>query len=304
MFFSFSLLKTDEFQRYLGYKVQDMVPLFGLITLIPPPKPFPLPLSELATRDELYHWLSRILLHIIAQAQPKPIPSRPRMPNNLVALLHIILHLHMIGFPAHWLSQFLSDIILDKLYTTAPIYTTGLLPVELSERDRTVKRRKLHLAPWIVDFELILSLAYEMLPIPLFLPTKASEDDFQIVPSEAIGRYQVKLKEWSFISRSELPVNNDGNITLLFKSPTSPDIRNLAANVADIVEGRLTRKGEIYLQTVVEKCHMDQQKLVWRMKKSRFEKMKKEGWYLVPIRSDMKEPGVFSVAFRVKSVNR
>ncbi|KAF5358671.1 hypothetical protein D9758_007758 [Tetrapyrgos nigripes] len=250
--------------------------MFGLITLVPPSKPFPLPLSDLATREELHYWLSKILLHTIAQAQPMPIPARPRMPNNLVTFINIILHLHKIGFPAHWLSQFLSDVISDKLHTTAPTYTGGL-PVKLSERDRTVKKRKLHLAPWIPDFELILSSAYEMLPIPIFLPTKTSKDDLEIVPPEDIGRYQVKLKQWTFTSKSELPVNNDGNITLLFKSPPSPDITDLAAKVVE--------------------------KLIWRMRKSRFEKMKREGWFIVPIRSDMKEPAAYGVpATRCKEI--
>ncbi|KAK7453530.1 hypothetical protein VKT23_011810 [Stygiomarasmius scandens] len=79
---NFSLLMPSEFHRYLGYKVKDMKPMFGLITLTPPPKGFPLALSQLATREEMYSWLSKVLFHIIAQGQPRQEPARPRMPNN------------------------------------------------------------------------------------------------------------------------------------------------------------------------------------------------------------------------------
>jgi len=64
-----------------------------------------------------------------------------------------------------------------------------------------------------------------------------------------------------------------------------------ARALADVVDGKPAKKGEVYLQTVVEKCNMQDWKLVFRMRKSRSEKMKRENWSLAPIRSDLRETG-------------
>jgi len=294
LFPSFSLLYPGELERYLGFRAKDMVPVFGLITLVPSNQAYPLPLSRLAGRQELYHWLTRILLYTIVPPQPRPDLLRPRLPNNLTAFLNILFHLHSIGYPGHWLSQFLSDVVTDQLYSTAVPYL-GKTIIPLSEHGRTAAKRKLHLNPWLPDFELLVSSAYEALPFPVTLPDGHSEDDFHIASMDDMGCYEAKITQWSVSSMMPFLNNGDFVLSLIFKSPGSPETNTLAKRLGDVVEGKVTRKGQIYIQTVVDTCDMKSGKIVWRMRRSRFEKMKRDNWTLEPMRSDTQEAGEFCV---------
>jgi len=130
---SFSLLMPSESHQYLGYPVKDMKPMFGLITLTPPPNGFPLALSQQLGKKCIRGYQRCCCTPLLRVNQDRN-PLGHGCPT--IALLNIILHLHTVGFPEHWLSQSLTDI----LKTTAPTYTGGL-PIELSERHRKVKAK-------------------------------------------------------------------------------------------------------------------------------------------------------------------
>ncbi|THU91070.1 hypothetical protein K435DRAFT_968380 [Dendrothele bispora CBS 962.96] len=286
---NFALTTPKDFHRFLGARVKDMTPVFGLITLVPPSLPLPLPISQLASRSELTHWLTKIMLYTIAPAIPLLEPMRARYPNNLTPFFHLLFHLHSVGFPDHWLSQFLSDVISDKVYSTAAPYL-GETPIPLSEYGRCVPKRKLHLDPWLPDFELVLSSAYDALPFPLIAPDGRSEDDFHVCSMDEMGRYQAKVSSWSISVIMPNFLNIDSSLSILFRKPgATPDGNVIARKIGDVVEGKVTKRGQIYMQTVVETCDVKSGKIVWRMRKSRFEKMKREGWTLEPIRSDLQE---------------
>ncbi|KAE9410311.1 hypothetical protein BT96DRAFT_371276 [Gymnopus androsaceus JB14] len=72
----YTLLPIADVPRFLGCVVKDMAPTGGVITLQPWSQPYPLPLSKLASREELTHWLTRLLLLILAT--PKYMEKRLR----------------------------------------------------------------------------------------------------------------------------------------------------------------------------------------------------------------------------------
>lgn len=291
----YTLLPIADLPRFLGCVVKDMAPMGGVITLQPWSQPYPLPLSKLASREELTHWLTRLLLLILAT--PKYMEKRLRWvfhPNNLVSFLNLLIHLHSVGFPAHWLSEFLTDILKNQLTSTAASYV-GLLPPPLTEARWEVPRRKLFLDPWKVDWENILSDACEALPFPISIPPTANRDfdDIRICSPQEIGRYQVFLdpSNWLLDRSKQNRISTNQCATLMFvRLPSRFSGDELAQKIADIVEGKVTKAGDLYILTMVDEIYA--RGIVWRMRKSRFEKMRRENWVLIPVRYDSQEAGL------------
>lgn len=151
-------LTSQELSRYLGCHVVDMDPwsLISLKRLYTP-----LPLSELASQEELVRWLSRILQSILAPGRlSQSMVERVYYPNNLVAFVDLLIHLHGVGFPSHWLSGFFASIIANTLASDVSPYL-GILPIPSSERGRRVAPRRVNLRPWHADLENILAVSYE-----------------------------------------------------------------------------------------------------------------------------------------------
>ncbi|KAF8827058.1 hypothetical protein HHX47_DHR5000531 [Lentinula edodes] len=286
----YTLLSVADVPRFLGYRVKHMEPVFGLILLTPPSQPFPLPLSQLASRVELIHWLSRVLVYTLAPPQSRMEAFRVMYPNNLVPFLNILLHLQTVGFPSHWLSEFLHDVLHDRLMSTATPYS-GTMPTPIIEAKRVVQRRKLFLDPWKVDWENMLSIAHEALPFPIHVAHDSTSDEICITSQDEIGHYQATVgpSGWCFPTQM-MRLNTDQCAVLIFIGPKAQYGADwLAKNMAEVLEGRATRKGDVYVLTVVDEMNMGSSKISWRMRRSRADKMKKEKWTMVPIRFDARE---------------
>ncbi|KAJ3899861.1 hypothetical protein F5879DRAFT_467980 [Lentinula edodes] len=287
---TYTLLSVADVPRFLGYRVKHMEPVFGLILLTPPSQPFPLPLSQLASRVELIHWLSRVLVYTLAPPQSRMEAFRVMYPNNLVPFLNILLHLQTVGFPSHWLSEFLHDVLHDRLMSTATPYS-GTMPTPIIEAKRVVQRRKLFLDPWKVDWENMLSIAHEALPFPIHVAHDSTSDEICITSQDEIGHYQATVgpSGWCFPTQM-MRLNTDQCAVLIFIGPKAQYGADwLAKNMAEVLEGWATRKGDVYVLTVVDEMNMGSSKISWRMRRSRADKMKKEKWTMVPIRFDARE---------------
>ncbi|KAH8826843.1 hypothetical protein DL96DRAFT_1556053 [Flagelloscypha sp. PMI_526] len=289
---NYTLLLARDIPRYLGCGVKHMKPMFGLITLTQPSKPLPLLLSDLATRTELNFWLHRLMIYAMIPPAPQLESVRVVYPNNLVAVFNIIVHLQTIGYPLHWLSEFLTDILLDRCYSSAVPYT-GRLPVPLSEASASKAQRKLHLDPWKVDWELILSESRNALVFPPTFPLNPSPTSLTLCTPNEFANYRVQNVSWSIGSSMFMWFNEDPNLSLLFMSPgLSIGAERIVKNMVNILEGEfVSRKNEIYVQSVIQTCDMEGRVLQWRMKKERVEMMKRASWTMVPIRFDVREAG-------------
>ncbi|KIM72449.1 hypothetical protein PILCRDRAFT_16127, partial [Piloderma croceum F 1598] len=132
--------------------------------------PFPRPLSELASREEVVTWLTRVFLCTVVPGSSGLGAFRARLPNNLVAFVELLIHLQEVGFPSHWLSDFLQSILSDSLVTNIAPYH-GKWPIPVSEITRRVRSRKVRLDPWRAELETILATAYEGIPFMVSLPS-------------------------------------------------------------------------------------------------------------------------------------
>lgn len=205
------------------------------------------------------------------------------------------------GFPGHWLSEFLNEIVQDNLVSTATP-NLGTLPAPLSEAKRVVPARKLFLDPWKLDWENILSAAYEVLLFPIHIPRFSKKqnrdiDEVSICSSDEIGCYQAKLahKHWSFYTTLPgMRMNTDPCFALFFLRPGIPySADHLAAKIANVIDGQVTKAGDFYVLTVVDELSIESGKIGWRMRKTRVEKMKQEKWTMIPVRFDAREAGSF-----------
>ncbi|OSX56847.1 hypothetical protein POSPLADRAFT_1050487 [Postia placenta MAD-698-R-SB12] len=105
---NYTFLKLADVPRYLGCRVVSKEAVMAVLAI--GSLPLPRPLSELASRQELTTWLTRVLLAELVSGRSKEPPFKIRMPHGLVAFFALLLHLYRVGYPGHWLSDFLNSV--------------------------------------------------------------------------------------------------------------------------------------------------------------------------------------------------
>lgn len=268
-----------------------MSPNFDIINL--GSQPLPRPLAELASRTELIAWLIRVLFATLLAARDLGAPMSVRYPNNLVAFVHLLIHLISVGFPAHWLSDFLQSVLSDSVVTDVALYT-GNFPIPTSELNRRAVKRKLCLEPWLIDLETILATSYEMLPFSLTPPPGFS------VSYSDIALFETKLSFFSFNPMSSAPrrPSHIPVISLIFyKYSKNLNAIDLITNIPQILDGKkkYTGKGELFIMTVVERFDVRDGVIRWRMSRKRMRIMKMQKWVMASYRFDAQEIGSFAV---------
>lgn len=250
-----------------------MEPVYGIIQLAP--MALPRPLDELASREELQAWLCRLLIYTLIQPASTLHMFRVVYPHNMVALVKILQRLLEVGFPAHWISEFLQQVLNDKLVTNVPPYL-GNLPIPPLEVKRTVQNRQVYLGPWLVDLETILAVGFGAVPFPLTLPPGFAKT------YEEIGMYEAPMQssfDLAFMPRSSNP---DGVVSLVFYKANRRVIpKEVGENLPLILEGKpFLERGSMYIITAVEKHGRPGTTIRWRMSRKRVQKMKAEDWKL------------------------
>ncbi|KAJ3551566.1 hypothetical protein NM688_g4626 [Phlebia brevispora] len=273
-----------EVPRNLGLKVihsQIVMQSLSIKT-----EPLPRPLSALASRQELTAWLTRVLFQILMPGKTAPPPTRITLPNNVNAFIHLLIHLHSVGFPAHWLAGFLQNMLSGSMVSDIQSYQ-DFYPIPLEERHRRVPSRKVRLDPWLLDLENALAIVYDALPFAVTVPS-----DLAHSPSD-IALWKAKLISdplMNFTSQSvahlHTPVDPVMNL-LVFKGDNTGQI--VLDSYKKIFEGGKTVKpGDFFFLTAIDVYDMeDTGEVRWRMSRERVKKMKREvDWYILPVRSD------------------
>ncbi|KAL1970428.1 hypothetical protein VTN77DRAFT_4072 [Rasamsonia byssochlamydoides] len=107
---------------------------------------------------------------------------------NLTNFFWLLIHLHEIGYPGHWLAEVLAKILEDQVVTTARPPRT--LPLDVDEVSRRHPPAKLSTAPYIAEMSTLTVLFQRLLPFSL--TTTAS------LPSPAsIYSYSIRMREVS-----------------------------------------------------------------------------------------------------------
>lgn len=286
--FRYMLVRVQDVPRYLGCRVLRMSPAWDIINLAP--NPLPRPLHELASRNELVSWLTRVFFAIIIPGKGNAHITSVRYPNNLVAFIELLVHLYRVGFPAHWLADFLQSVISDSLTTDIAPYL-GKLPIPVAEIYRRVTRRKVCLEPWLADLENILAMSYESLPFAFCGPPGFSKSYSEIGLFETtISQHVLDPATSMNMLPPHVPV-----VSLIFYKPGSFAPRYLLSNLTQIIEGKkLTGQGELFVLTSVESFSIKDGVVRWRMSKKRIRKMKMQKWVMISYRFDVDDIGQLS----------
>ncbi|KAI0366568.1 hypothetical protein BV20DRAFT_1055566 [Pilatotrama ljubarskyi] len=280
-------LLAQDVPRYLGCRVIRSQAVFDGVVL--GPLPLPRSLSELATRDELTAWLTRVLFNIFIPGRSRGLPEDVRLPHNLVALFGLLMHLHRVGFPSHWLSEFLGRVLSGSMVSDIAPYD-GTLPIPLDDMRRRVASRRVRTDPWLVEFEDIVATAYYAIPFPVgnFLPADFSRDPQDIQVWEAKVSAAIPFKTgrgpWMGPGSPYEPITR-----LLFYKPAEVAPRALIHGMRAVFEGKPTPPpGTFFFLTAQELVQYDR-RIRFRLSRRRVERMKGEKWSMIAYRQDTGE---------------
>ena len=290
--------------RFLGCRIINSHALADVLSVGRIKPGLGLPIEGLATREELIGWLNRQLVNILSPGKPHQGVVRVRSPNNLVAFINLLVHLCDLGFPAHWISDYVQNMLADKVVTRA-IPSRGL-PIPINDVQGAAVDRKLMLGPWMAELETILASVRKGLPFFVSLPL----DGGIVVASELedIGRFETKVRSFAELRLMQHLFSPFDPVTnLLFWKPSSLSGRSeqaLKKEGEKITEqevdgvllsgGQPSSKwnGKFLVLTAQESVHQDQG-VSWRMAKKRVERMRKEGWVMMIVTSDFRIGGTF-----------
>lgn len=158
---TYTFLAIKELPKFLGCRVISISP-YTTVVLVS--STFPIPLKELASRNELTIWLTRIRLCTIRPWYSRPTPCLVHYPDNLVVFVDLLIHLDKVGFLAHWLTEFLGRVLLNDLVTDI-IPSLGVFPILLEERTQRVPMHRINLDPWNLELKTVLAGGYKVLPL-------------------------------------------------------------------------------------------------------------------------------------------
>lgn len=253
-----------------------------MTTMALTPLPLPRPLDKLASRNEFHRWLHRIFLSIVRHGENQNIAGRMRIecPNTVVTFVHLLLYLHRVGFPPHWIADAVQP-LLDGLLVTDLRPYTGKLPIPISELIAVHESKRLSLKVWQACMEVAFVTAGTALPFHLRLPPQFPES------SAAIGRYKVDgIKFMTTYQPPDVP-----SAILVFYQESKWD--SIAKGYGEMrllrfdswFEGIHDQHMQVYLG--VDDMRIEEGVVRWRMSKERYETMRREKWGLVVFRMDM-----------------
>ncbi|KAI0470778.1 hypothetical protein GGR56DRAFT_657542 [Xylariaceae sp. FL0804] len=149
----------------------------------------PLEWSKLMPRGELQHWLCSLFLKISL-----PFPRTGKFehkviaPLNITMLFRLVAHLFKVGYPAHWLSDVLTNL------ATGEITTTARAPRSMVTDPAAAKAmhapRAVSIRPFVAEFRMLLSIWRRLLPFGLL----SHETTERHLPAlSKIQRYKIRF---------------------------------------------------------------------------------------------------------------
>ncbi|KAJ6451125.1 hypothetical protein C8R47DRAFT_1170433 [Mycena vitilis] len=265
---TYAHLAQTEFKSRLGCRVVYMAPMD--VTILSP-LALPLPHSDLATRDELNAWLMRIFLCTLINGRKNSL-AKVITPSTVVTFVHLLVHLHNVGYPGHWLGGFLQNLVSNCIETDILPYTRAL---PISSHHDWIKGRpkaRLRLEPWIPEIEAIVARTFPALPFALTLPA-----GFPVLGD--IGLFTARVYP---DREASVP---DPVAALLFVNPTKvrvQDVHDWQEHLLAVLRGDGAGKGmsaHICMVLSMETLSWDMVgEITWRMSRSRVKRMKTEGW--------------------------
>ncbi|KAI0315921.1 hypothetical protein OF83DRAFT_1129611 [Amylostereum chailletii] len=281
---SYTLLNPRDMPRYLNCHIDRLHPMsLELVAWHSPERR----LAELPDRTDVVRWLTRVLLNILwpgdlSIRQRCFIGDGVRHPNNLNAYIALLLHLPTLGYPAHWLAEFVRTLLSNALLADVPLFV-GPLPIPTAYSTERVPSRAMWLDPWLPELRTILALAYAATPVALPLVPDARAE---------IGVYEAcplvsPTVRFDLYQRANA---HAPSTSLMFFSPHAcrRSHEEMIRDVRGVLEGTGYRPpaGKMAIWTAAELVDVDANVVRWRMFAKDFERMREEKWAMVVYRYD------------------
>lgn len=261
-----------------GKAVQDSLTLGAV--------PHPLPLTSLASREQLHSWLSRLLLALIYPGKAKPRPNTVKLPDNLVAFIKLLYELRHIGYPSHWLSDFLHAVLNGTLQVDHPVYREET-PRPISDIYKRVAPYHARLDPWYAELEMILASTWHCLPFATQFPDgfATSADEVGVFKANPVTNMQ-------YMTMLSFP-RNDSVFCLLFYKPmesglqSDNSLQSFLSDLPSVIGGQARPPpGTFHIFTTLESLDLNVPVVHWKMSKKLAAKMRRERWVSVLWRTD------------------
>lgn len=153
-----------------------------------------MPFQKLLSKAGFEKWVYGHLLKICLP-HPRPVFSDSPVyaPLNLTALIHLVVGMFEVGYPAHWLVRILSCICTGVKTTSARpperrVYTPAQVDAVRSPKEICVQ-------PWVAEFTTLVSIWRRLLPFGIDSSLSAS-----LVPLETIYMYSIAFPPFPAIS--------------------------------------------------------------------------------------------------------
>ncbi|KAI0672184.1 hypothetical protein C8Q78DRAFT_971990 [Trametes maxima] len=288
-FYTYSQLISKDVPRFLGCRVIKSQAVMEALVL--GALPLPRPLSELATREELTTWLTRVLFNMLIPGRSRPSPGNVRLPHTLVAFFGLLMHLHRVGFPAHWLSEFLARVLSGSMVSDIAPYA-DIWPIPLEDMHRRVSSRRVRVDPWLVEFENIIATAYYAIPFPIagILPAEFSRDleDIHVWEVKVVATYPFSAV-WGPMMDNASPY--EPVTRLLFYKPSEVSPGRLIPGIRDVFEGRPSPAPGAFFVLTAQELVQFEKRIRFRLSHRRVERMRAEKWSMLAYRQDSGQQG-------------
>ena len=210
------------------------------------------------------------------------------------------MYLHRIGYPTHWLSEFLACILSGKMHSDIRQYD-DFYPIPVSERTVRAKPRTVRTDPWLVEFETILATSYHGVPFPIAtaLPPDFSRDAPDIAIWEVAARPAQLFSTHPMFNFSS-PYDPRAQLLVYRSDITSAG--TLVDDLQKVFEGRATpAPGTFFVLTALEYVHYVEC-IRFKLSRRRVERMRRESarWSAMAYRNDTLQQGESPLAMIVE----
>lgn len=158
----------------------------------------PLAFASLLPRASLMKWLWALLLKTILPVDRSSYHLYDLIlsPMNTTLIFRILIHLRHIGYPSHWLSDFLAHILSNMAVTSARPPKTSPLDIEESTRDNPMT--KLSITPFVPELTSLSLIFQPFLPFSIVtssLPPPSAVYEYHLSAPDNAGGSPIPSNE-------------------------------------------------------------------------------------------------------------
>lgn len=144
-------------------------------------------LQDLIPQQRLETWLHKLFLKIALPTEKEGVELGNIIlsPLNLSTFFCVLRHLHSIGYPAHWLSNVLSQLLSGSITTKARPPRSQ--PLTVQELDAQFSELRQSIAPFVLELSTLASMWQPVLPFGFISSA--------VAPAESISKFSVTFRE-------------------------------------------------------------------------------------------------------------